>query len=529
MLRTLLVDDEPLVLVGLKSLVDWQKLGFEVIGTASNGQLAYNIIESVKPDVIITDIKMPVMDGLELMERCISQLSYKPVFVFLTSYDEFVLARMALRLGAWDYVLKLELTQERITNILESIAARYAKSHSKKLNQTYQDSTKLYRDMIGGYYVHEWEIEDEAVQQDIALLGKPYVIGVLNLMDDQTSTGPSGSLPKTMQYVKDMFFEVMAKVYDIRLIPLNRTSMVLILHQKHEDEGENMEEVSAIIGDTLTTICKYFRVELVCGLGEFHSMYTEMDEAYHEALEALEYVEHGSRVGYKSKQKDLPHNKRSFNIKFLQRDLTKAIEHRDLGDVRKILDELIDLLTHHHASAVQGVDLCSRLIFLLLGLLDQGEQLLEQIFDKDPDGYRSIYASQQLVDVTAWLMKLRDGFQIILPLEGDEQDHYVVKKVVRYIRHHYDEKFTLNELAHRYGLTPNYLSAVFKKQMGIGFNEYVANTRVNVAKQLLLESDKKINEVAGCLGFDNAYYFSKVFKRVTGQSPRNYMIEQKIQ
>ena len=114
MVKLLIVDDEPLVQIGIRSMLNWEKLGIEVAGTAANGKQAYDFILENQPEIVITDIKMPVMDGMELIEKCQS-LEQTPLFILLTSYEEFHLVKQSISYQVLEYLVKLELTEEVLT------------------------------------------------------------------------------------------------------------------------------------------------------------------------------------------------------------------------------------------------------------------------------------------------------------------------------------------------------------------------------------------------------------------------------
>ena len=114
MTQLLIVDDEPLVQIGIRSMLNWENLGIEIAGTASNGKQAYDIILEKQPQIVITDIKMPIMDGMQLIESC-QELPHPPLFILLTSYEEFQLVRQAISYQVLDYLVKLELTEEILT------------------------------------------------------------------------------------------------------------------------------------------------------------------------------------------------------------------------------------------------------------------------------------------------------------------------------------------------------------------------------------------------------------------------------
>ena len=169
------------------------------------------------------------------------------------------------------------------------------------------------------------------------------------------------------------------------------------------------------------------------------------------------------------------------------------------------------------------MDGACNILYLALSLLPDGEEDLQEIFAAYPDGYRSIYRQKDVVQITQWLNTLRDGLCGILKNKRKTYKNHVISNVQKYINSHIEDRLNLNEVAAVFGLSPNYLSTLFKKNCQIGFSEYITQKKIFRAKTLLLEQELKIYEVADQLGFESAFYFSKVFKKVEGVSPRDYI------
>lgn len=146
-----------------------------------------------------------------------------------------------------------------------------------------------------------------------------------------------------------------------------------------------------------------------------------------------------------------------------------------------------------------------------------------QVFAGYTDSYRSIYKMKQVEQINDWLAQFRDGLCRVLKSRRKTYKDHVVTNVQKYIQNHIEERLSLNEVAAVFGLSPNYLSSLFKKTCTIGFSEYITQKKIARAKSLLLDQNVKIYEVADRLGFESAFYFSKVFKKVEGVSPREFM------
>jgi two-component system response regulator YesN len=220
--------------------------------------------------------------------------------------------------------------------------------------------------------------------------------------------------------------------------------------------------------------------------------------------------------------------KNSFNITLFKNDLTQAFEEFDSSILYDTLTQILDLFSQNPLRYLQAIDGACNILYLSLSLLPNGEDTISEIFSDDSDGYRSIYRMGNVEQVTEWMTRLRDGLCETLKSKRVTYKEHVVTSVQKYIQNHIEERLTLNEVAAIFGLSPNYLSALFKKTCNIGFSEYVTQIKVTKAKAMLLDQDLKVYEVADRLGFESAFYFSKVFKKVVGLSPREF-VQQKTE
>ena len=184
MLRILLVDDEPLVLIGLQGMLEWEKLGYTVCGTARNGKLALELIEREKPDIVIADVKMPVMDGLTLAHTC-RERSALPAFIMLTSFEEFNYIKQAMGAGVVDYLVKLDLTPENLKNALARAAEKVKKERALlgevPVQENLAESVRSYRErffvrLYAGLFSDERSLEQPLQHMDLGLASDTYLV-----------------------------------------------------------------------------------------------------------------------------------------------------------------------------------------------------------------------------------------------------------------------------------------------------------------------------------------------------------------
>ena len=196
MTRVLLVDDEPLVLIGMQGMLNWAALGYEVVGTARNGAEALRAVQEKQPDIVVSDIRMPVMDGFALAEACHKDGSALPAFIMLTSYEEFDYVKRSMRLGVVDYLVKIDLTADSLTAALEH--ARATAEKEKKLRMpspapvsldTFRD--RLFLQLYGGLFTDRAVFDRQCAELGVAFKAPRHIVAVGSL---QTPDLPTSQL-----------------------------------------------------------------------------------------------------------------------------------------------------------------------------------------------------------------------------------------------------------------------------------------------------------------------------------------------
>ncbi len=156
-------------------------------------------------------------------------------------------------------------------------------------------------------------------------------------------------------------------------------------------------------------------------------------------------------------------------------------------------------------------------------LLADGENIVEHIFENEPEGYRAIYQMHTIEEIAGWLIQFRDGCSEILSSRRQSYKEQIVKNVQEYIKRNLDTKLSLNQVADVFNFSPNYLSHLFSKVAKVNYVEYITETKITAAKEMMARGEGRIYEISQKLGYESAFYFSKVFKKITGISPREYM------
>ncbi len=532
MIKLLIADDEPLVQIGIKSMLNWADYGIEICATAMNGAAALELIEEYSPDIVITDIRMPIMNGLELVKTCRETYGRIPLFIILTSYEEFELARQALSYEVVDYLIKLELdaaslsqsVHHALKRLEELKATETSREGGRPLLQTFLD--KFFLRLLHNLFDNEEQFLIQVKDLGLDFSDQYYAAAHCEIVEyisrEMTHEQLMNLYASTLQMVKD----ILNRYLSCHVISLDMKHFSVIFHFPSIGSEERRNMMDAI-HNTGTMVHNYFNVHLTVGIGSMVDAPLKISDSYQDA-----------RIAFSSATVEEPYQdydqvkpesiKNSFNITLFKNDLTRAFEEFDSAVLHDTLSQIMDLFLLSPLRYLQAIDGACNILYLALSMLPGGEETISGIFSEDADGYRSIYRMGNVEQVVEWMARLRDGLCDTLKSKRVTYKEHVIANVQKYIQNHIEERLTLNEVAAVFGLSPNYLSVLFKKTCSVGFSEYIAQMKVSRAKSMLLEQDMKVYEVADRLGFESAFYFSKVFKKVAGVAPREF-IQQKTE
>ena len=318
--------------------------------------------------------------------------------------------------------------------------------------------------------------------------------------------------------------ELLAKYIPCYSVSLDIRHFALIFCYENTPEDNDYDRnIKEILENISTTLFNYYKVSLRCGIGSPVSTPYAICDSFQYSRQAFRAAdEEQSIIFFEEEIKD-GSSRNSFNFSLFKDKLTRAFEEFDPDNLEQAIDEICELFTSHPNHYVQSLDAACNILYLSLSLLQNGEEILSDIFKDNPEGYRSIYKQSSVEQIINWLTNFKEQLCIIFKERRKDYKNHTVVSVKKYIGQNVNEHLSLNEVAAVFGISPNYLSQLFKKYNDTGFNEYVTICKINEAKKLLEESNLKIYEIADMLGFESAFYFSKVFKKVEGCSPSEYI------
>lgn len=535
MYRIILIDDEPLILAGIASLICWEEHDCCIVGKATNGHDAIELIMETQPDIIITDIRMPVMNGLELIEAC-QKKNCEFAFLFLTNLEDFQLAKQAVHLGAVDYLVKLDLQPQTLIQALDRAkehCSRMESHHNKELYTLLLKDTQEQqeRNYFSQLLLSASDAGFPSNPEISARYQNAYLI-LLQMKPEQIFFGHAEAYD--FQFISNQLLDIVSRIgaryfsNHTILIPHKDTLLLVICPKPESDNKKSLSEFCTKVNVALGT---YFALTALFGISQKKAEPTMLPEAFKEAQSALNhcYYESSLCISFYKNQESCPGQpvQREFNINFLKRPMSTAVLENESENLKDIFRELSELFRQYKPDKTQAASACINIYSYLHDLL-QNESLEDNAFPYSIDIAEQLSQLKSLDDILLWLNSFCDKMCTLLTERKEKRSDKFVHMAKRYIHEHYKDKLTLSDIAEYLKISPGYLSTSFSNYMNQTVSDYIAEVKIEHAKELINSGQYLIYEIANQLGFENAYYFSKVFKKVTGMSPKNYECRNKI-
>jgi two-component system response regulator YesN len=472
MWKVLIVEDEVFVRESIKEIINWQEFGYTVVGEASNGKEALSLIVKLNPDLVLTDIIMPEMDGLELLKKA-REKGYTSRFVMLTCMGEFDYIRQAMEYGASNYILKLSMSVQSLRDTLNKISIELRN----------QDSSQN----VGEHYHKIWD----------------------------------------MLYADESMIETPPSIWHSKT-PYRRISIFSILH------GGSALEIEALLASLSSyqgiahtfsiqgiTSVFYWSVEELplnaafCEQIKFPNAYklnafsNELAHTWRRILRKLDLFWYGiAENGHEIHVTD------SFSIELVswdaEKSLLRSFEQGDGFEFEQIADGIWDTIKQQQLPMSLVKINAKRLLATCCRIAKKSN--INMNFIDHTTSHTEL--KKCFIQMIYQLLPVHENFPLT--------DHPEINKIISYIHNHYYENITVKSMADLACMDENYVSGLFKRKIGKNLISYIHEVRITSAIQLLLQSNMSINEICQKVGFANDNYFIKIFKRITNYTPSEY-------
>jgi two-component system, response regulator YesN len=520
--KVLIVDDEPLIREGIAEGIAWQELQCETPFCAENGMEAINIIKENRVDIVITDIKMPGMTGLELSKWIKENCGYINTLI-LTGYDDFKFAQSAIRYGVVDFILKptkleeieaavLKITKKLEEHETEQVLIQEAEKIISKNKK--EDIAKLVYSLIFEGGKDELELKDRMEKNEF----NPFIVQVGLLEIDVYSNHLDEAADDTITYIAYMENELKNKLSNtkIEFIPqLDRNCMIILFYSTVKSMDKTYFQ--GTIEDSIDSICgqlqEFSPFNINLGLSEIDRSISNVKKMYYSALRKLDSKKASKyNLGITQGLEDV-------NIEeIIDSSFQELVYKKDIqqlfGELENIFKKIREnSITYYKSAAIELINYIANTIskVSVIKSISKGKIYSQIIASNDLRSIEHI--------VKEAIRGLYNSAEVVEAAEGSSEIEY---KIVDYIKGNYYKNLTLEEVAGRFYISPGHLNRIIKKSFGKTFLDLLTVIRVKNAEILLRNPKYKTYEVANAVGFKDPKYFSQVFKKYTGKTPSEF-------
>lgn len=533
---------------GIKKHIDWEKEGIEFAGEASDGELAYPMIIEQKPDILLTDIKMPFMDGLELSELVKKELPDIKIII-LSGYDEFAYAQKAVSLGVAEYLLK-PISPAKLIESIRSVAEKIEEERALGLSEAEWareeqaeriaiERNRLFEALIMND-MSTSEVLDKAKELSIVLTARVYQMILISLTLTEAS---DDSFSESRNHLKE----------DLSLLYEGKTGCVFFDRGINGfailamgDSKEAMDRlVSEAIGEVQDRLKEYEDIDYFIGIGGTANRLSEIRNTYYEASKALAnrfLVDVGaekvvfsessnggtSGEGREEGPGGRPQNKLNIEPVLDSESPHKAIESFLRTGTRVEAEPLLDSI--FSAIGEQNVNSLIFLNYLTMDIYLAMVRFLKEIgadiseVDKDCGDINEIITSaKNASEVKDYLNRYLRKVLEIRDSTSAKKYSRLLSNALKYIDENYaNEDISLNKVSSNVNISPNHFSTIFSQEMGKTFIEYLIGKRMEKARELLMTTDMRSSEIAYAVGYKDPHYFSYTFKKIQGMTTKEF-------
>ncbi len=505
--RVIVADDEDVIRKGIVQLVDWEKLGCQVVKECSNGLQVLEYLKKNPAEIVITDIKMPKMTGIELM-KAIGETYQKVQVVVLTAYSDFDYAQKALRYGAVDFVVKNDF----ITDLPKAVEAAVKRSEEAKAQDELNEEE--YRN-IQGYILETLALTRTLNDpEDISRFGldqKYYCVCSCEITGSEYQAEPDN----TVQMLKN-FLSGIEKTHPYYIVNIHETGMAFIISSA-KDIGLSLQEITSLCGEILRIVEEFMRIDIKFGISSVIDDVHQLPKAFQESVTALSRsAKSGNEIILYVED---PPAGNTANLNLYSAKVVECLFTQPVAEAETYLEnmkqEIIDTHYPFDKAKIKAINLCAA-VFGKFGeayVHDEVEQMENDVYSQINQS-TTLYSLFQTCSET--IRKLDHM------ASGGMEKHYLIGQIDRFIRANYQRNLTLQEIADQIHISSAYVSRLYRNKTGITVTEAINQIRIDHAKLLLENPVYKVYEIAGMVGFEDAAYFTNVFTKYVGCSPSEY-------
>lgn len=534
MLKVFLVEDESSIRENLRDNIVWQQYGYQFAGEASDGEMALPLIRKVKPDVLITDINMPFMDGLALAGIVKQEFPQMKVII-ISVHDDFEYAQRAIAAGVERYLLK-PVSRSALQKVLQEMREKietereqdnYREKYKEDMQEYEQFSRRIFFEKVFEGHFSVQEIYEQAQKFSLEMDAASYNLAMVSLREKRVTEEHSKE-SRLLAGKREELTRYFQRYPEFLIFRWNINTYGILL----KGEEEQMDELKGKCREAIIRICSGndSEIEWCCAIGEPVKRLSMLPQVYSKVNHMMSYrfLKPGQHILTME------------TVSFVSR--AEGEESLNEVDIAKADPEIIkSFLAHGQAQEVddfvdgyledQGEALKSKMFrdYLMLSIRFSTIAFVEKLGYSRQELLEDTYTDRMQVlslnveDMRFYMQELLHRAIELSDQVMESQSRKLIKRAIIYIEENYmKDSISLNEVSGVVEVSANYFSTVFRQEMGMTFTEYVTKKRMDKAKQLLRQTERPSGDIAAEVGFKDSHYFSYVFKKTQGCTPREY-------
>lgn len=528
--KLVIVDDEKIIVEGLKALIDWEKTGFSIVGEAYNGKDGVRVALETRADVVLTDIRMPLLTGHELITQ-IKTVNPNCRFIILSGYSNFTYAQEAMQLGTFCYLLK-PIQADQLIDSLAKIKQEIDLTNKQdreleKLKNQLWESIPIVKERYLCDMVTDDTMQPEQILKKWRFLNLDYDLSqfeifVLEIDGLEKKYGDDIEKMMLLKFAAMNIAEELVNSNKSGVLFSYSKDRIAILCCKQKGCMVQQEEIDQLAQSIQTTIFQYLNVTVSIGMGKLYTSLAGLCKTFQEAERALQYkLIYGKNSLIHIQEIENESTSINFPVE-LEKNLLSLVE---LGKTEAAKESLHNIFVYVTQSDGFNPQLLYNLCLNFVVLIYRCATMCGIPYDnlsKNKNFPHNLLEMKTVAEIENYLERIiTDTSEKIKEMRMKKQQG-TLGKIKEYVEQNFAQDLTLDFLAKKFFINACYLSQLFKKELNCNFVDFLTAIRIEEAKRLMLHTDLKVYEVGTRTGYNNPRYFSQVFERFTGETPSEY-------
>jgi len=515
MYKMLIVDDNNMQIKSLLTFIDWESFGITEIKTASNGKRGVEVFRDFMPDIVITDVVMPVMDGIAMTKE-IQAIKADIKIIYMSCYEDSEYLKSAMSNKVTSYILK-PFDTHKLTEAIEDVLSQLEKDKKHEtLNRIFEEKGGLFREAFLFRLLYSDNVDFQFATSTLSELGfQKYDSYMVARFEITSAVKEYMEIYELLDFVNG---NILNEIDGQAFVETKKCLNLLLM-------GDNWEKcdfagyASERIVKCVDMFAEGFEGEICVGVSKASS---NLLDAQNMLRQASYVLENNLNIGENNVYffEKFNYISMEYNIVDLKKNLDDMINQKSSKAVEMFLDHYWLKNQSYHVNEIKSF--CLSVMVTLQLLLSERNFNLNDVFDGSEIIWQKMNQFETIKDARMWLYNILNLVITFFGTEEDNRQESLVSEIIRYIDKHYCDVANVEQIASRVYISPSYAKSLFKRSTGKTISEYLNNKRMEEAKRLLANPQAKVYEVAKSVGYKSKPYFVKAFKKCTGQLPSEY-------